>query len=266
MFGNISLLPIFHPQSFLLVNHEAMRWSFDESNDKAFLMCANAGIADLVPSLLYFETYLRHYPFIELMRMYYLDCAVDDGCLSSSANTAGPNDIRELLRFDSLTMNLGINDFIPHTSPSDWIWHNCHQHYHSFEAFIHYDILDTDGNAVAEGHKASFCLEDSICVGVYPPRYRCSTGSQGISMNCGDLYGRHLDCQWIDITGLTSGNYVVRQIVNPNRYVPETDYGNNIAQCHITYTKEPPYTSQFQLHSCWLSGLNHQVLPTHLEL
>ena len=229
-------------------------------------MCMCTGVADLVPSLLYFENSLRLYPYVDLIRMYYLTCAIEDNCLSSSANPARPNDIRELLRFDSLTMNLGLNDFVPQGSPSNWIWHNCHQHFHSFEAFIHYDILDSNGTMVAEGHKASFCLEDSICVGLYPPRYRCSTGSQGISMNCGDLYDRNLDCQWIDITGLESGNYIVRQIVNPNHFVLESDYENNMVQCQITYTRQPPYTYMYEVHSCSLSGLTCAVLPVHLEL
>ena len=161
-------------------------------------------------------------------------CAMEEGCLSSSAEGTAQYSYRHLLRFSSQTMNFGTADFLPTLRPHEWIWHSCHNHFHSFEEFIHYDLLDlATGEKVAEGHKASFCLEDSACETGSSPRYRCSTGIQGISINCGDLYGRHLDCQWIDVTDVDPGTYLLRQRVNPDRLVPETDYRNNEVTCRV---------------------------------
>ncbi len=85
--------------------------------------------------------------------------------------------------------------------------------------------------------------------------YRCGTGTQGISMNCGDRYGSHLDCQWIDVTGVPLGRYILRQTVNPDRLALESDYENNIAECTVDMV--PWYSStliQVVKDSCRLSG------------
>ena len=80
---------------------------------------------------------------------------------------------RHLLRFSSLTNNWGTADFRPYQDRNQWQWHACHAHFHSFEAFVHYDLLNkSSGVKVAEGHKASFCLEDSRCA-TGPSRYAC---------------------------------------------------------------------------------------------
>lgn len=107
---------------------------------------------------------LQYYPYVDRTPLYYLQCAREENCLSSSAEGQSQNHLRSLLRFDSLTMNWGTTDFLPNQRQDQWQFHTCHNHYHSFEAFIHYDLLNaTSGEKVAEGHKASFCLEDSRC-------------------------------------------------------------------------------------------------------
>ena len=104
---------------------------------------------------------------------------------------------------------------------------------------------------MADGHKASFCLEDSFCDRGGHGEYRCSRGVQGISVNCGDLYGRNLDCQWIDITDVEPGNYKVRQYVNSDRNVAESNYLNNEIECNIQI-----HSTQFlQVKDCRQSGM-----------
>lgn len=54
------------------------------------------------------------------------------------------------------------------------------RHYHSMEVFATFDIINEKGEKVAEGHKASFCLEDNLCKEGVEPRYACANyGDQG---------------------------------------------------------------------------------------
>ena len=48
------------------------------------------------------------------------------------------------------------------------------------QTFAEYDILDQQGNKVANGHKASFCLEDVRCMPGVKKKYACQGfGDQG---------------------------------------------------------------------------------------
>ena len=48
------------------------------------------------------------------------------------------------------------------------------------EVFATFDIINEKGEKVAEGHKASFCLEDNLCRDGVEPRYACANyGDQG---------------------------------------------------------------------------------------
>ncbi|XP_062869973.1 protein-lysine 6-oxidase isoform X2 [Trichomycterus rosablanca] len=112
------------------------------------------------------------------------------------------------------------------------------------DEFSHYDLLDASTHShVAEGHKASFCLEDTSCDYGYYRRFACTSHTQGLSPGCYDTYNADIDCQWIDITDVKPGNYILKISVNPSYSVQESDYSNNMVRCDIRYTGNYAYVS-----------------------
>ncbi|XP_077266634.1 lysyl oxidase homolog 3 isoform X3 [Temnothorax americanus] len=197
---------------------------------------------------------------IELMRtahledrqLYWLQCAMEENCVASQAyemQRESENwhlETRRLLRFTARILNAGTADFRPSVPKHLWEWHMCHMHYHSMEVFATFDVIDSSGNKVAEGHKASFCLEDNQCMPEVQPRYKCANyGDQGISVNCSDIYKHNIDCQWVDISELEPGHYTLKVAVNPEFKVGEMSFDNNAAICRLLYTE-----TFATVHSC----------------
>uniref|UniRef100_A0A8C3SM69 protein-lysine 6-oxidase n=1 Tax=Chelydra serpentina TaxID=8475 RepID=A0A8C3SM69_CHESE len=176
-------------------------------------------------------------------------------------------DIRVLLRFPQRVKNQGTADFLPNRPRHNWEWHSCHQHYHSMDEFSHYDLLDAaTGRKVAEGHKASFCLEDTTCDFGNLKRYACTSHTQGLSPGCYDTYNADIDCQWIDITDVQPGNYILK-VVNPKYMVLESDFTNNVVRCNIHYTGRYVATTNCKIahHSLRTPGLVEQQLTPEME-
>jgi hypothetical protein len=159
--------------------------------------------------------------------------------------SVGGTGYRRLLRFDVVLINggdgtLAVGSPTDPTNPyfDDFVFSPCHNHYHIKE-FADYRLLRMDGSVAALGHKQAFCLISGFKYtndynGQDKPAFTCS--NQGIQSGWGDWYYKQLSGQWIDITGVPEGDYVVRVAINTAGTFPEGEnrYPNVIeAPIHV---------------------------------
>ncbi|KXJ04767.1 Protein-lysine 6-oxidase, partial [Exaiptasia diaphana] len=211
-------------------------------------LCITTAVPDLVVDVQALQESVN----IDVAWLRHLRCAYEEKCLAESAASAwssgADHHARRLLRFTTRIENRGLAPFRSNVPQSAWEWHSCHNHYHSMETFSTYKLLSRTSREQAAGHKASFCLEDTVCDKGLHKSFNCTNrGPQGISPNCYDIYKWNIDCQWIDVTDVPHGNFILRVTVNPERKVPESDYTNNIAKCWVYDYGNVAYTTDCHL-------------------
>jgi Lysyl oxidase len=152
-------------------------------------------------------------------QMEIIDRLFDEGTCAVEEGAVGGTGYRRILRFDTVVMNGGDGDLIvgDRSDPNNpyaayFVFAPCHGHYH-IRDFSVYELLDTSGTTVVAGHKQGFCFEDSFkYAGNRSNGYSCAY--QGITSGWGDWYYKQLTGQWIDITGVPEGDYIVRVTIN----------------------------------------------------
>jgi hypothetical protein len=155
------------------------------------------------------------------------NCEVVEGCA-----LPGP---RRYLIFNTETRNIGNADIVlgNPANNTNFVYAPCHRHYH-FRDFADYRLVNSAGQAVAVGLKAGFCLLDSLIwddAASPVAKYDCQ--NQGIQHGWADVYHRDLSCQWVDITGLEAGIYMLELEVNPIGRLPELTRTNNITRLSV---------------------------------
>lgn len=140
-------------------------------------------------------------------------CALREGSVGGAGT-------RRILYFDTVVMNAGdgdlvIGDFSDQNNLYGQLieYASCHGHFH-INDFSTYELLRADDRSVVvTGHKLGFCFRDNLQYSGGPSNgYICS--HQGITSGWGDLYDGQLDGQWVDITGVPEGDYIVRVTIN----------------------------------------------------
>ncbi|HEV8608916.1 MAG TPA: lysyl oxidase family protein [Thermoanaerobaculia bacterium] len=143
----------------------------------------------------------------------------EEGCAFREGTVGAPG-YRRILRFDTVVINAGDGDLVvgdrrdPNNPYASWfVLAPCHGHYH-IRDFSVYELLRLDGTTLAAtAQKGGFCFEDSLRYGGGKSNgYSCA--SQGITSGWGDWYFKQLTGQWIDITGVPEGDYMVRVTIN----------------------------------------------------
>jgi Lysyl oxidase len=172
---------------------------------------------------------------------------------------------RRLLRFEGRIENWGPGDLtagLPRNNPF-FEYSSCHNHFH-FRDFTDYRLLDAKGNVVAQGHKQSFCLVDMEPVDSpstpAPPGTRPSSDSEAhidpldpvticnhLSAGWADIYGIDTPCQWVDVTGVAPGDYVLQLTVNPLGRIAELTLENNTVQIPVHVPADVPCAPRSEL-------------------
>ncbi len=135
--------------------------------------------------------------------------------------------------------NVTISDRSPTGARFAYVFERTHNHWHFFSAARY--ALDVPGEAAREG-KIGFCMFDSFGAATYFQPWDTGSGSQtwcgfdhpngsfvrmGLSPGAADRYAAPREFQWVDVTGLTPGEYRLRGTVNPAGELVESDTGNN---------------------------------------
>ncbi len=245
-------LPRCLPQLFVLLLGTLL---LTTSGDAQVGPCATPIGPDL-PDLIVDQDLLRAQMYVTEETFSATGCTVAEGCVTSPGTHL-------LLRFMSSTPNIGKADLVigdpTNCLSSLFRFSECHQHLHFLE-YADYRLWTLAGyqnwvmnrdltrptnsghNAalldqarrrgeLLVGRKQGFCIIDIVPfkfegANPPPPRYR-SCDDQGLQVAYADQYVPLLPCQFVQMTDVREGFYVLEDHVNPEQLLPESDYTNN---------------------------------------
>jgi Lysyl oxidase len=160
---------------------------------------------------------------------------------------------RTTMRVDQLvTQVAGAPRMVRDVGLMSYVVHPDHKHWHLLD-FERYTIRDDAGRVLRGDRKTGFCLGDRFPTenarslkGFRPTPMQgdtCGLGQPdllglfaGISVGYGDRYEAQLEGQFIDVTGLPAGEYVLAHSVNTGGRIVERNYLNNASSVRFALT------------------------------
>jgi hypothetical protein len=142
----------------------------------------------------------------------------------------------------------------PVRSRLEYVRSETHEHWHLL-GFDRYELRALDGSQAAPDQKTGFCLGDRYdSKSAEPPEQapkpiftgECGKGRpdllrvrEGISPGYGDDYIPLLEGQYVDVTDVPDGRYLLVHRVNADRDLRENDYANNAASVLVGLRRPP---------------------------
>ncbi len=126
-----------------------------------------------------------------------------------------------------------------------FLWHEAHKHYH-FADYVMYKLerLTPEPEVLVDDIKSTFCLRDVTRVLLNLPNrseegeYKtCNSEVQGASIGWGETYYYDYPGQSFDVSTKPAGTYKLTTTINPDKYLDESNYGNNSAS--VTFDLDP---------------------------
>ena len=186
-----------------------------------------------LPDLIVNRSRVAHTVIVEMRNIVRSDCAFVEGCVPQPGR-------RKLLLFETTLANIGTGDLVigpPTDDPRLFQYSLCHGHYHTRQT-VHWMLTTENGHVVKRSAKRAFCLTDSEpYLDSAGPSSGFNCNNQGLTAGWQDVYARTLDCQWLDVTGVPKGRYLLKITVNPNHRFRESNYDNNTVTVPVRITK-----------------------------
>ena len=134
---------------------------------------------------------------------------------------------------------------------SDWVFHPIHDHYH-VQDFAQTNLWEIDAQGrragsepLRVGHKISFCIADieldewgskgngprqynaPDCLSVAYSDDTFNYYVTGLSRGWADIYEYYLPGQYVEVSGVPDGNYILETVMDPDNHLIESDDSNN---------------------------------------